>query len=696
MFSELLVCMHELYEATAPFHSELLLFILAVVVRQFFLGSTVSKRASKASACCDAIKRPVAFANPTDPAIVRAAAMRGDVNTVLTLVRPSAEAEGATSTPKANAPHLLSIALAACVTSKRPQEANTILLEMEAAGCADLPNYRTVMKAWLDAGNFGSASKVLRSMLSTPTKPSVAMYNELLTHITKTDGHLSGSRAASFHGSSGASQQALALVADMRKAGLLPNRITASIVLKTLGVRSAHSDIAHALQIVDSLEEKVDEVLMSSVIEACVRIGKAPLIQERLALMQAPGAPAPSTATACGTLIKAYGYVSDIEGAWRVWNDMRAKGLCLSSITIGCMVEAMVSNGDVDGGHELIMSLLRDEGSRDQINSVIFGSVLKGYSHAKRIDTMWSVFQEMTSHGIQPSAITYNLLVDACARNGQMESIPELLLSMHKRGFTPNLITYSTIIKGFCGNGDVVSAVRTLAKMRNETKFRPDEIVYNTLIDGCVQASMTSEAERLFKEMCEEGVAPTNYTITRMVKVLGQARRVDDAFELASNTSRRYRINFNAYVFSALMHAAVASRDFDRATAVLKDMEATGFTPEARIVQNLVLGMINAGRPDEAVQMLASRLSASQQSGPARQTGAQDRKRRGLFADQQQHNEDDGLFNRGFMNRVFNALSAAGTGGSACTAVLSEELRKAGRADTAQSASANASANWRS
>lgn len=681
MFSDLPVLMHELFDVVYPFHPELLLFFLAVLVRQFFLGASAPRLPSKVSACREGSKNPGTAAKPSEQSLVRAtraAASRGDLSAVFELARSSATAGSARS----GAPLLLSVALRACASNKMPRQANSILVEMQALGYADQSSYRSVMKAWLDADNFNSAHEVLRSMSSTPIRASASMYNELLSHLTKPpDGQRLTPRVASLRGSNCTTQQARSIVEDMREASVSPNRITASIVLKTLGARSPHPDIAYAMQLVDSLEESVDEGLVSSVIEACVRIGRVPLIREKLALLRSLGAPAGTTAATCGTLIKAYGCVRDVEGVWRVWNDMRSRGLRLSSITIGCMVEAVVSNGDVDGGRELITSLLKEEGSRDQINSIIFGSVLKGYSHAGRTDTMWSVFREMTSHGIQPSAVTFNTLVDACARGGKMQGIPDLLEAMRRRGHPPNLITYSTIIKGFCGTGDVAAAVGTLDRMRRDTRIEPDEIVYNTLIDGCVQASMTSEAERLFEEMCDAGIVPTNYTITRMVKVLGQARRVACAFLLANKARRRYRLKFNAYVYNALMHTATASRDFDRAISALKDMEVAGFTPEARSVQALIVALINAGRPDEAVRILTSRVDDRQQTH-SNQVGVAGRKRRGVFAEQhqQQHEDDDVFFARGFLDRVFKLLNEAGPEGSACSTKLSEELKMAGRA----------------
>eukprot|EP00971_Amphidinium_carterae_P316854 6298869-Amphidinium_carterae.1 len=72
-------------------------------------------------------------------------------------------------------------------------------------------------------------------------------------------------------------------------------------------------------------------------------------------------------------------------------------------------MQAVAMNGDVDGAYELIMQLLDDADCKDQqlplsyaggmastavsceVNAVVFGSVLKGYSRARRVERCQTV-----------------------------------------------------------------------------------------------------------------------------------------------------------------------------------------------------------------------------------------------------------------------------------------------------------------
>merc|ERR1719316_2551828 len=111
----------------------------------------------------------------------------------------------------------------------------------------------------------------------------------------------------------------------------------------------------------------------------------------------------------------------------------------------------------------------------------------------------------MLSNRIEPALTTYNALLDGCAKSGTIDCIPDLVADMKKRGLMPNLITYSTVLKGYCLRGDISAAFSVMDEMRRDTKLKPDEIMYNTLLDGCAQASLHEEGMKLLERMQLEG-----------------------------------------------------------------------------------------------------------------------------------------------------------------------------------------------
>merc|ERR1719387_471083 len=141
------------------------------------------------------------------------------------------------------------------------------------------------------------------------------------------------------------------------------------------------------------------------------------------------------------------------------------------------------------------------------------------------MERVWAVWEDMLSKRIEPVLTTYNALLNGCARNSAVDPVPGLVKDMKKRGLSPNLITYSTVLKGYCLRGDITAAFQVIDEMRRETRFKPDEIMYNTLLDGCAQANLMEEGLKLLEQMQTEGIRPSNFTLSILVKMASHARQ---------------------------------------------------------------------------------------------------------------------------------------------------------------------------
>jgi pentatricopeptide repeat protein len=272
------------------------------------------------------------------------------------------------------------------------------------------------------------------------------------------------------------------------------------------------------------------------------------------------------------------------------------------------MVEAVVSNGDTEGAYELIHQMQDDEQCRGVLNSVIYCSVLKGFAREKRLERVWSVYQEMQTHDVDVSVVTYNTILDACVRCGSMEWVDGILADMTEQSCPLNLITYSTIVKGHCQKGDLQTALALVERMRSETKLKPDEIMYNSLLDGCAQAGLQDEGQRLLRQMQKEGVAPSNFTLSIMVKLMSRARKLDAAFALVEEISTKYRFRPNVHVITNLIQACVSNRQLKRGVDTWEAMVADRVQPEPRTYAVLLRACLQQNRLDTVEALLRGAL----------------------------------------------------------------------------------------
>jgi len=491
--------------------------------------------------------------------------------------------------------------LDACVECNDLKQAEDWMKTMKEAKMTDVVSYNTLIKPHLLSGNFKKARGLMDEMKREGHQPNRVTFNELLNAMV-------GPRSQGNSYRDGNRPQIWEVVDEMKAADVKPNQVTCSILLKSLSESSNQTDVLKTMELINSMEEPMDEVLLSSVVEACVRIGKPDLLTAKLKQLQGNDAIAVSGSHTFGSLIKAYGHAKDIDGVWRCWKEMRSRHIRPTSITLGCMVEAVVSNGDTEGAYELIHQMQDDEHCRNALNSVIYCSVLKGFCREKKMERVWAVFEEMTKRQIELSIVTYNTIIDACTRCGRMDQVRDILDDMKANHIKPNVITYSTMLKGHCQAGDIQTGFQIVEDMRREAGLKPDEIMYNSLLDGCAQNNLVDEGMRILDQMESENVKPSNFTLSILVKMMNRGRKLDNAFTLVDRICKQYKFKPNVHVYTNLIQACVSNRQLPRGMEVLEKMVKEKVHPDNRTFTVLVRGCITFNNLEQAVGVLRAGL----------------------------------------------------------------------------------------
>merc|ERR1719454_2706814 len=163
---------------------------------------------------------------------------------------------------------------------------------------------------------------------------------------------------------------------------------------------------------------------------------------------------------------------------------MASHGVAPTSITLGCMVEALVTNKQVEEAWKLVNGLWDDEEKRPLVNTVVYSNIMKGFAMFKDVVQVRAVSREMTDRGIECNRVAFNTILNASAMCGEMEEVPNILKLMREADppIVPDVITFSTIIKGFCVAGDLEKALALMSEMKASDGSEPDEVTYNSII----------------------------------------------------------------------------------------------------------------------------------------------------------------------------------------------------------------------
>jgi len=183
------------------------------------------------------------------------------------------------------------------------------------------------------------------------------------------------------------------------------------------------------------------------------------------------------------------------------------------------------------------------------------------------MDSCFELFEHMCRQGIEPSQVTYGILLDGCINNSRVDRAAEVYDRMTREGCPMNLILYTTLIKGFARAGEVAKAMQIYRQMRSEggiapdvvtfsilikancdaghleaalrlrgemveLKLKPDEVIFNNLLGGCVKESDATMAKRLYQDMTGAGVRPSNATFSILIRLYSQCKLLDEAVEM--------------------------------------------------------------------------------------------------------------------------------------------------------------------
>merc|ERR1740138_1697 len=406
----------------------------------------------------------------------------------------------------------------------------------------------------------------------------------------------------------GDSRGALALVDEMTASGTGVSAITWSILLKGTHGRSQSQELSQIVQRINRSEVCMDETLFASVVDSCIRSGSLKVLWDELEWLwsEASVVVAISSPT-YGSMIKAYGQARDVQKVKHLWNKHCQDKVQLTSITLGCMVEALVASGLPEDAWAIVGELWEDPEQQQLVNTVAYSTIAKGFAMSRQHDMVLTIYKEMKDRQIQCNRITYNTMINALARCNIMHEVPQLLEDMKANSppVEPDIVTFSTIIKGYCMSGDLDKALDVLVHMKATTSLQPDEVLYNSLLNGCAKQSRLDEALGLLTEMKELQVPPSNYTLSIVCKLFGRARRLEQAFSMVGSLSNSNGFRPNIEVYTCLMQACFHNRQCQRALSLHDEIMAKGSCcPDEKTYNVIARGCVHSKAIDKAVEVV--------------------------------------------------------------------------------------------
>ncbi|KAG6432942.1 hypothetical protein SASPL_104536 [Salvia splendens] len=245
-----------------------------------------------------------------------------------------------------------------------------------------------------------------------------------------------------------------------------------------------------------------------------------------------------------------------------------------------------------DQRSDSVFSCLVDTYQLCNSSSAVVDLMVKALSNLKQIDRALNFVNLATNHGFQPSVLSYNSILEAIIRSKA---------SGFGQGLVPNEVTYNTLINGFCKEGNFHQALVLHAEMvRNG--LSPTVVTYTSLINSMCKARNLRRAMEFFDQLQIRGLNPNEKTYTTLIDGFCQQGFMDEAYRFLNEMINR-GFSPSIVTYNALINGHCVAGRIDNGMEVIKDMTAKGVSPDVVSYSTIISGFSRDSRLDEAFQM---------------------------------------------------------------------------------------------
>lgn len=221
---------------------------------------------------------------------------------------------------------------------------------------------------------------------------------------------------------------------------------------------------------------------------------------------------------------------------------------------------------------------------------------MNAYAKLKEVDMAQDLLRQMIDGGgddvpqIEPNIVTYNTLLDACHKAGELDVALRVKDQLDNTDIRPDLRTYTTLIatvgrkvSSASGANDPTRAFYFLKEMKSK-RIRPNGKTYSALIDVCGRCRRSDLALKCLRLMLDQ-------------------KRKEHA-NLSIEKRQDYRFASEVGAWTAAIDACGKSGSIDTAVKLFYSMPNYGVYPNTITCGSLVDCLLRSGRTAESLDVL--------------------------------------------------------------------------------------------
>jgi pentatricopeptide repeat protein len=292
----------------------------------------------------------------------------------------------------------------------------------------------------------------------------------------------------------GLGDEALKCYREMRDAGVSPDVVTYTCILKACGIVGSleiGQDIAAEIRRKGLFLHNV--VLSTALVDMyakCGDLGKAREVFEQLPVHEV---------VAWSAMISGYVQHGLGDEAVKCYRDMQAAGVHPDAVTYSCILKACGIVGSLEMGEEIV-SAAREQDLVDN-NPVLGTALVDMYSKCGSLKKAREAFEQLPLQDL----VSWNCLITGYAQVGQADAVFELYNRMKAKGLVPNSVTFIVLLNACSHAGLAKEGESLFDEMRVAYCLAPTVEHYTCLIDLFGRAGHFAKVGVLLDEVSHSG-----------------------------------------------------------------------------------------------------------------------------------------------------------------------------------------------
>ncbi|CAA0838361.1 Pentatricopeptide repeat-containing protein [Striga hermonthica] len=210
-----------------------------------------------------------------------------------------------------------------------------------------------------------------------------------------------------------------------------------------------------------------------------------------------------------------------------------------------------------------------------------------------------NVILEMTRNNVCPTGRTFGIIISGYCKEGRIQDALRFVYEMKDLGLKPNLVIFNTLINGCLDASDINEVVGLMANFN----VKPDVIMFRTIMSAWSKAGCMIKCREVFENMVRAGIKPDVHEYSILAKGYVRAQEPEKAEELLA-TMEKARVGPSVVVYTIVISGWCSRGSMRSALKVFGQMVNQGIFPDLKTFETLIRGYARNKLPGKAKKVL--------------------------------------------------------------------------------------------